>query len=253
MSKSPSFQFYAQDFLTGVMYLTNEEKGVYITMLAKQWTDGKIPKKRLRFLVGFDWENFSEELKEKFKDYGEYIVNERLELEREKKENFIKKQQENGKKGGRPPKKSKKENPNKTQTQTQKKPLEDEDEEEIVKEDEDEEGGMGEETFECEVWPSFGDFWDEYDKKIGKKEKIKKKWDKLKQATKEEVMEYLPKYKQSQPKKKYRKNPETFLNNESWKDEIIENIPSNEKSKTGQSRVQYSDNFLEKIANKVRS
>lgn len=148
-NKSPTFQFYAQDFLTGVMYLTNEEVGIYIKMLAKQWTDGKIPKKRLGFLVGYDWDILSDELKSKFIDNGSYLVNERLEKEREKKSKFIKKQSENGKKGGRPrkvkepepldltdketqikPKPFKNINPN----ESQKKPLEDEDEIEDEKE-----------------------------------------------------------------------------------------------------------------------
>lgn len=139
MNKAPAFQFYAQDFLTGVMYLTNEEKGIYITMLAKQWTDGKIPKKRLGFLVGFEWEDLSEELRSKFKDHGLYVVNTRLEEEREKKKTFLKKQKNNGSKGGRPPKYQ---NPSKSQ----KKPLEDE----IEKEEEEEiekvkfKGGLGE-------------------------------------------------------------------------------------------------------------
>lgn len=101
---APAFQFYAQDFLTGVMYLTNEEIGIYIKMLAKQWTDGKIPKKRLGFLVGINWEDLSEELQEKFADCGDYIINERLEMEREKQFSYRKKQSENGKKGGRPKK-----------------------------------------------------------------------------------------------------------------------------------------------------
>ncbi len=124
--KSPAFQFYAQDFLTGVMYLTNEEVGIYIKMLAKQWTDGKIPKKRLGLFVGYDWVNLSEEIKEKFTDKGEYVINERLEIEREKKSNFLKKQSENGKKGGRPSKSNKLKNPNDTQIN----PLEEEDEKE---------------------------------------------------------------------------------------------------------------------------
>ncbi len=140
---APAFQFYAQDFLTGCMYLTNEEIGMYIKMLAKQWTDGKIPKKRLGFLIGIEWDSISDELKSKFKDLGDYVLNERLENERSKKENFIKKQVENGKKGGRPKKKDSSldttNTNNKTQikpnysknnnpTITQKKPLEDEDE-----------------------------------------------------------------------------------------------------------------------------
>lgn len=128
---APAFQFYAQDFLTGVMYLTNEEIGMYIKMLAKQWTDEKIPKKRLGLLVGCEWDSMSDELREKFKDQGDYIVNTRLELERDKKISFVKKQSENGSKGGRPRKDKKpKLNPNETQQQSQKKPLEDEDEEE---------------------------------------------------------------------------------------------------------------------------
>jgi len=63
--------------------------------------------------------------------------------------------------------------------------------------------------------------WELYDKKIGNKEKLKKKWDKLSQTEKEDVFIYIPKYKKHNPEKKYRKNLETFLNNKSWNDEII--------------------------------
>ena len=41
-------------------------------------------------------------------------------------------------------------------------------------------------------------------------------------------MEHIPKYKQAQPDKKFRKNPETFLNNKSWNDEIIEDTEKQE-------------------------
>ena len=34
-------------------------------------------------------------------------------------------------------------------------------------------------------------------------------------------MKHLPLYKKSQPNKKYRKDPATYLNNKSWNDEII--------------------------------
>jgi uncharacterized protein YdaU (DUF1376 family) len=137
MNKPPAFQFYAQDFLTGVVYLTNDEIGIYIKMLCKQWTDGQIPKKRLGFLVGLDWDKFSDELKSKFTDKGDYLVNERLEKEREKKVLFHEKQKENGKKGGRP-KSKKPTKPNDTEdnkpkplirvnpNKSQKNPLEDE-------------------------------------------------------------------------------------------------------------------------------
>ena len=75
---------------------------------------------------------------------------------------------------------------------------------------------------------SFEDFWKDYDKKVGKIEKIRPKWEKLKDSEREEIKSFIPKYKISQPKKKFRKNPETFLNNESWKDEIIFENDGNE-------------------------
>lgn len=67
----------------------------------------------------------------------------------------------------------------------------------------------------------FDDFWDLYDKKTGDKTKLSKKWDKISEQEREKIFEYVPKYKLSQPDKQYRKNPETFLNNKSWNDELI--------------------------------
>lgn len=67
----------------------------------------------------------------------------------------------------------------------------------------------------------FADFWDLYDKKVGEKTKIEKKWKSLSNADREAIIQYIPKYKAAQPDKNYRKNPETFLNNRSWNDEII--------------------------------
>jgi len=72
-----------------------------------------------------------------------------------------------------------------------------------------------------QVWPSFDDFWDTYDKKRGDREKVRKKWEKLRQSEKESIMAYIPHYIQSQPDKQFRKDPATFLNNKSWNDEII--------------------------------
>jgi len=65
-NKAPAFQFYAQDFLTGVMDMTMEERGLYITLLARQWSlfdQNGIPKKRLPFWLGFEWENLQNLLK----------------------------------------------------------------------------------------------------------------------------------------------------------------------------------------------
>jgi hypothetical protein len=68
---------------------------------------------------------------------------------------------------------------------------------------------------------TFDEFWDMYDKKIGDKNKLSKKYDKLDMSEKELIFAHVPKYKLSQPDKKYRKNPETYINNKSWNDEIV--------------------------------
>ena len=68
---------------------------------------------------------------------------------------------------------------------------------------------------------SFNEFWDLYNYKVGKKEKVMAKWESLKDIDRQDVMDYLPGYIQSKPDKQFRKHPTTFLNNEGWKDEII--------------------------------
>jgi hypothetical protein len=67
---------------------------------------------------------------------------------------------------------------------------------------------------------AFNDFWDLYDKKINPT-KCKPKFLKLSENDRKLIMEYIPKYKLSQPNKKFRKDPLTFLNNDGWLDEII--------------------------------
>ena len=89
---------------------------------------------------------------------------------------------------------------------------------EIIKEDGEEKSPQCIEILDAY---DFEILWELYDKKVGNKEKLKKKWNKLKQTEKEDVFIYIPKYKKSNPEKKYRKNLETFLNNKSWNDEII--------------------------------
>ena len=67
----------------------------------------------------------------------------------------------------------------------------------------------------------FNKFWELYDKKVGSKTKIKKKWDTLPKKIQEEILQYIPKYIENQPNKQYRKNPDTFFNNQSWEDELV--------------------------------
>lgn len=69
------------------------------------------------------------------------------------------------------------------------------------------------------VWPTFDDFWDKYDKKQDRP-KCEKKWEKINQEAREKIMLHLEEYIPSTPDKQYRKNPSTYLNNQSWENEI---------------------------------
>ena len=66
----------------------------------------------------------------------------------------------------------------------------------------------------------FDFFWNAYEKKVGRP-KCEKLWAKLTLTEKKACLDYIPLYKQAQPDKQYRKNPETFLRNKSWNDELI--------------------------------
>ena len=81
-----------------------------------------------------------------------------------------------------------------------------------------------------EIYPSFSDFWDLYDKKTDKPKSLAK-WNRLTHEVKLQIIDYLPRYKLSQPDKQYRKNPVTFLNNESWNNELIINQKTQDNEK----------------------
>lgn len=68
---------------------------------------------------------------------------------------------------------------------------------------------------------SFETFWNLYDKKVGDRDKVMKKWGSFKKSDQEAIMQHIPIYKLAQPDKTFRKNPSTYLNNKSWNDEII--------------------------------
>jgi len=87
--------------------------------------------------------------------------------------------------------------------------------------DRDRDGDGDKDINTVEVYPSFQEFWDLYYKKTGNKTLIKPKFDKLPQKVKKEILNYLPAYIESTPDKTYRKNPQTFLDNKAWEDELI--------------------------------
>lgn len=67
--------------------------------------------------------------------------------------------------------------------------------------------------------------WNLYEKKVGCKTKLEKKWNSMSQKDRKAALEYIPLYVLSQPDKQYRKNFQTFLNQRGWEDEIIGAAP----------------------------
>tara|TARA_R110002049_G_scaffold4063_2_gene29290 strand:- start:3190 stop:3963 length:774 start_codon:yes stop_codon:yes gene_type:complete len=216
----PNIPIYIGDWERDCNVLSLQSEAAWMRIVFKLWTKGKqnsikIPTKSLQNL----WRCSEVEMNDILNDL---IYNEIAEISinsgfveftcrRFVKENIISEIRSEASKGNKKSKKYKTK-PKQTSNKNEQNTESDDDydiDNEIVN------------NYKVEIYPTFDDFWDEYDKKVGSKSKIKKQWDKLNQKTKEEIMVYIPNYKLSQPEKKYRKNPETFFNNESWNDEII--------------------------------
>lgn len=76
---------------------------------------------------------------------------------------------------------------------------------------------------------SFSVFWNLYNKKVGDKNKIEKKWNKLKDDERQKIIDTLPNFLNSIQDKKYLPYPETYLNNKRWNDEIELNLKQDKK------------------------
>lgn len=67
--------------------------------------------------------------------------------------------------------------------------------------------------------------WNLYDKKVGCKAKLEKKWNSMSLKDRKAAIEYIPLYVIAQPDKQFRKNFQTFLNQRGWEDELIGATP----------------------------
>jgi uncharacterized protein YdaU (DUF1376 family) len=86
--------------------MSHEEKGLYITLLCVQWSQGHISADDITRIAGVSFKGCLDRVKSKFVEVenGQFR-NERLESERKKQAEFRLKQAENGRKGGRPSRK----------------------------------------------------------------------------------------------------------------------------------------------------
>lgn len=67
---------------------------------------------------------------------------------------------------------------------------------------------------------AFETVWAMYEKK-GTSKVARSRWDKLPKTKKQLALKHIPLYVQATPDKKYRKNLETYINQEAWNDEIF--------------------------------
>jgi uncharacterized protein YdaU (DUF1376 family) len=198
MAKDPAVLFYTSDFLSGTFTMTNEQVGKYIRLLCLQHQKGKLSEKDMLSICS----TYDVDIWDKFKIEDGAFINERMYNEAIRRQKFSESRRNNAKS-------TKNDSTSKAyamhmETET--------------------------ETIDETINIDFEYYWKDYDKKIGDKKKLKSKWDKLTDQERQDAMNYIDLYKISVPDKQFRKNPETFLNNKSWNDEIINRTnPSSNK------------------------
>lgn len=202
MAKDPAFLFYPNDYIGGTMGMTFEEKGAYIELLMLQFNRGHMDGHMIGQCVGQLWNRIQSKF---IQDEQGLWYNERLDIEKAKRKAFSESRRNNIK----------------GNNQHMKGHMTTHMEDVNINVIEDKNINI---DFE---W-----FWNAYDKKIGEKQKLKKKWHKLSDEERQNAMNYIELYKQAVPDKQFRKNPETFLNNKSWNDEIIRTTPNNSRKLT---------------------
>ena len=221
MSKDPALLIYSADILSEIADLTLEERGQYLTMMLLQHRKGPLTEKLLKLQLG---QAPSKDVLSKCAiDEGGNCYMEWVERERDRRKAHSNKQRENVLKRWN---KQTKEIPEEYNGNTTVIPL-------VTVTDTVTKTNTKAKTktSEAELWPGFDDFWNLYDKKVSKKT-TSLKWQKLPYKTKLKIMEHLPEYVASTPNKKYRKDPQTYLNKESWENEIIYNNENNESGKS---------------------
>lgn len=95
MAKDPAVLFYTNDFLSGTILLSNEQKGAYITLLCLQHQKGLLSEKDMLSVC----KSYDEDVFSKFIKTDEGYYNERMKIEHEKRSNFCKSRRESVLKG----------------------------------------------------------------------------------------------------------------------------------------------------------
>jgi hypothetical protein len=199
-NNDPAFLLYTSDFLTGTIFMTYEQTGKYIKLLCLQHQKGRLTKEE--FFSICDEKDLRVSSCFSIAKNG-LFYNKRLEIETEKRNNFVESRRSNGSKGGRPPKPSAKPSGYPTDNLP-----EDEDEDVIISKDRIE----------------FKEFYLLYPLKKSKLA-AEKKWKLLSPDNQSKCLEVLKStgFKEwvSNQDPKYLKHPSTWINQGCWEDELI--------------------------------
>jgi uncharacterized protein YdaU (DUF1376 family) len=89
--KDPAVLFYTQDFITGTILMTDEQRGKYILLLCLQHQNGKLTERDMMKICG----RKDEDIWAKFHQENGCFYNKRMLLESEKRTKFCNHQKEN--------------------------------------------------------------------------------------------------------------------------------------------------------------
>lgn len=229
MAKDPAFLFYTGDFTTGTQFLTDEQVGKYMRLLMAQHQHGRLSEKQVIFIC----KSFDSDIMCKFKkDEDGFFYNERLESEISKRKSFSESRSNNKKGKTKDLLNTSKSYDNHMEDENENK---DEIDKEVKKVNKKEEHS----DFEILEQFPFEEFWNSYDKKQDRPA-CEKKFSKLTEKEKGLIWQHVPKYVLSTPNKQYRKNPDTYLNNKCWNDEIIttSNNGTGQQQSTGETDLE---------------
>jgi hypothetical protein len=95
MAKDPAVLFYTSDFLSGTFTMTNEQRGMYITLLCLQHQKGTLTESDMLSVCL----TYVEQVYCKFIKNGAEYYNERMKNEHEKRSNFCKSRRDSVMKG----------------------------------------------------------------------------------------------------------------------------------------------------------
>ena len=231
MGKDPAFLFYSSDFLTGTMFMTDEQVGKYIRLLCAQHQTGHLTEEHMLNIC----KTYDKHIFDKFKkdDRGSYYQP-RLEDEINKRKLYSQSRSEN-RKG-----KSKSKKDMKNISSSYVKHMENENE--IINININDNKSSNKKGAKEILLERFEEFWALYPKKVGKG-KAKESWLKKKpsETLHQKILAAVESAKNSREwlseNGKYIPHPTTWLNQERWDDELT----------TGNDHLETNNPFLKRL------